>query len=398
MFLFLLVGLSNCWTFSVSQTYGFVNSNSTAVNSSLEAVDLFGLSNGGSAALVQTTLGSFQLYHPLNDTFEPLSYPESIIALSNTDQDLVLIQLLNGEFYFSTSTVNVSLPVDTIQQGVLISTSSGYHTLGENNSILYLIDIYLNGTVHLNPLSTPTLGVYANVDVVTLLQWTAVDFLLTYRNGSTLFDLGHPNALVVIGNFLEDQTTVESDANILLPELTSLSNSSWLLLRALPLLLQKTLSSYTSTDTTPVTVIEPTFRTFVSTGNIPMYITSNYELISGTVYSGLVIIGSASSLSFSWSASFVPIQFSQLNITGGTLIVNLNDIKYTDGSTIELFNYAAGEGQFSQILVVGAATSSCVQTKAVPQYQNTKVYLHLEIATSCVTANARPYRMFMFIK
>ena len=76
--------------------------------------------------------------------------------------------------------------------------------------------------------------------------------------------------------------------------------------------------------------------------------------------------------------------------------MDLNGAKYEDGSTIELFDYASGEGQFSQILVVGAATTSCVQTKAVPEYQNNKVYLHLEIATSCPTAESVMLHMIAF--
>ena len=390
MFIFLMLGLVNCWSFSVSETVGFVTSDSTSANTSLNAIDLYGLSNGGTTIFVETTAGLQQLYHALNGTFENLIQPETIIAL-NAAQNLTFIQLLNGSFYLTTATLKIPLPVDSIQQGVLVVTSTAYYTLGQNNSNFCLLKIFPNATVNLYPLPASILAVYTAVDDVVFLKWTGVGFLLVYGNGSVLSTLQQANALVVVGNFLEDQTTVETDSNILLPEDTILSNSSWLLLRLLSPVPQSSVDSSVISMSSLSTA--PSFPlsnrgTYASTLVTPLYITSTYQLISGTVYSGPVIIGTTSTVSVLWNPDFTPIQFSQLNITGGTLIVNLNNVKYADGSTIELFNYAAGEGQFSQILVVGAATSSCVQTKAIPEYQNNKVYLHLEIATSCLTAVA----------
>jgi hypothetical protein len=392
MFLVLFIGGVQCWLFSLSDTAGFVTSDATSVDAALDAVDLYGLSNGGCTAFAQTVSGSQVLYHALNNSFETIPQPDTIIAL-NSARGLAVIQLLNGAFYFSTSYTNISLPVDSIQEGVLLSTSSGYYTLVENNSVLYVLEIFPNSGLQLYPTDTFTLALYEGSKGVQTLTWSGTLFVLS--NTSLL----SANALIVLGNFLENEVTVETDTDILLPEHAALSNSSWLILRLLPGVFgnSQTSASFVNVLSFPVSSqLSPSGSKTLANTVIPaFYITTEYQLVGGTTYTGTVIIGSTSSLSLTWDANFIPLQFSQLNITGGTLTVNLNDVKYGDGSTIELFNFASGEGEFTQILVVGAATTSCVQTKAIPEYQNNKVYLHLEIATSCLSASGSCSRFFI---
>lgn len=108
------------------------------------------------------------------------------------------------------------------------------------------------------------------------------------------------------------------------------------------------------------------------------------QVIQQPVYTVPVIVGSSIQLN-----PYVHTHFQDLQIgSGSVLVLDLNGASYDTGDTLNIFTYAAAQGQFDQIVLLNYATTSCLVLSADGQFTGTSFYVTFTVDLSCTYSAA----------
>lgn len=340
--------------------------------------DLFGLSASSSFTLNDVALPTLRLVDSLALTntgcVRYASWTDSTASIfnvftneiSNPDQGLVVCASYAGETLSWTAQSGVELlgvqefTFNPIHYGSLIVLDSGSvgYILHETNRILA---VHRNGTIqHL--LSTnvdPLLGLYT--DPESKLAYLALD-----NQG---FYFGFPLDLSRASLRIASQESIFIGGNLLnsRPQILTLSNE---------------IHAHTPSG---FVQLQSNFLFPLLTREV-IVLASSQTLSIQPVFTVPVIVSPGSSIQLD---PRIQTFFQDLQIgAGSVLVLDLGGAAYGSGDTLNIFNYASATGQFSQIVLLNYASSSCLVLSADGQFTGTSFYVTFSTDLSCTPSLA----------
>lgn len=341
--------------FGLSSSVSFVLDSSAL--SALRRIDSLALSNTG---CIRYPLGSGS----------PSRYNVFTGTVTNPDQDVVCAfhtaetLTWTPQSGFVLLGVN-SLQIDQINYGSMIVMDAGSTAVLVSN-ITDILAVHRNGTVatiHTSP--DPILGLYS--DTTSKVAYLALDtagFYFGFPLDSTrqVLRVASETPIFVGGNLLNSKPQVLRQDGLLEapPELGVALTSDILF----PLLTRE-----------PITILP------------------SQTLPDQPVFTVPVIIGPGGSFQLSPNEGQTYFQDLQIG-SDAVLILDLGGSAYGTGDSLDIFTYAAASGQFSQIVLLNYASSSCLVLSADGQFTGTSFYVTFTADLSCTSSATRHIASF----
>lgn len=121
-------------------------------------------------------------------------------------------------------------------------------------------------------------------------------------------------------------------------------------------------------------------------------VASQSQTLNQPVFTVPVIVGEGSSIQLN---PYIQTHFQDLQIgPGAVLVLDLNGAAYDAGSTLNIFSYASVTGQFSQIILLNYASSSCLTLSADGEFTGTSFFVTFSVDVSCTYSSASRFAYY----